>query len=80
MSLAQLVSLASGCATVLDMCCGCGAVGAAVLEAVAGVAVHATDIDEAAVRCAEVDIGSRGGSVYCGTDGSLPPELAGGST
>lgn len=38
--------------TVLELCCGCGAVGAALLTAAPGVALHAADIDPAAVRCA----------------------------
>jgi release factor glutamine methyltransferase len=37
---------------VVDLCCGSGAVGAAVLTAVPGVELHAADIAPAAVRCA----------------------------
>lgn len=37
---------------VLDLCCGSGAIGAALLAAVPGVELHATDSEEAAVRCA----------------------------
>ncbi len=36
----------------MDLCCGTGAVGAAVAAAVPGVEVHAADIDPAAVACA----------------------------
>jgi release factor glutamine methyltransferase len=37
---------------VVDLCCGCGAVGAAVLHARGGLDVHAADLDPAAVACA----------------------------
>jgi release factor glutamine methyltransferase len=37
---------------VVDLCCGCGAVGAAVLAARPDVDLHAADVDPVAVRCA----------------------------
>jgi len=37
---------------VVDVCCGSGAVGAAVLASVPGIELYASDIDPAAVRCA----------------------------
>jgi len=37
---------------VVDLCCGTGALGAAVAAAVPGVEVHAADVDPAAVACA----------------------------
>ncbi|WP_193605972.1 putative protein N(5)-glutamine methyltransferase [Nocardioides dongkuii] len=37
---------------VVDLCCGTGAVGAALAGAVPGLVVHAADLDPAAVRCA----------------------------
>ncbi|MGW2187388.1 putative protein N(5)-glutamine methyltransferase [Streptomyces sp. NPDC001719] len=37
---------------VVDLCCGSGAVGAALLAALPGTELHAADIDPAAVRCA----------------------------
>lgn len=43
---------------VVDLCCGSGAVGAALLAAVERVELHAVDIDAAAVRCAERNLGS----------------------
>jgi release factor glutamine methyltransferase len=49
---AQAVELARPGAVVVDLCCGTGAVGAAVAAAVPGVEVHAADLDPAAVRCA----------------------------
>ena len=39
-------------AIVVDLCCGTGAVGAAVAAAVPGVEVYAADVDPAAVACA----------------------------
>ncbi|WP_234380574.1 putative protein N(5)-glutamine methyltransferase [Streptomyces sp. CMB-StM0423] len=50
---------------VLDLCCGSGAIGAAVLAAVPGAELHAADVDPAAVRCARRNVGP-GGTVYEG--------------
>ncbi|MDT7578468.1 MAG: release factor glutamine methyltransferase [Pseudonocardiales bacterium] len=43
-------------AVVVDLCCGTGAVGAAVAAAVPGVEVFAADIEPAAVRCARCNL------------------------
>jgi len=43
---------AGGRPVVVDLCCGCGAVGAVVAAAVAETALYAVDIDPVAVRCA----------------------------
>lgn len=48
----QASALAEPHAIVVDLCCGSGAVGAAMAAAVPGVDVYAADIDPAAVRCA----------------------------
>jgi release factor glutamine methyltransferase len=45
-------------AVVLDLCCGSGAVGAAILAAKPGIELHAADIDPAAVRSARRNIHS----------------------
>jgi release factor glutamine methyltransferase len=45
-------------AVVVDLCCGSGAVGAAVADRVPGVELHAVDIDPAAVRCARRNVGA----------------------
>ena len=37
---------------VLDLCCGTGAIGAALLAAVPGIVLHAADVEPAAVACA----------------------------
>ncbi|HEU4675819.1 MAG TPA: putative protein N(5)-glutamine methyltransferase [Motilibacteraceae bacterium] len=44
---------------VVDLCCGSGAVAAAVLAAVPGAVVHAADVDPAAVRCARRNLPGR---------------------
>lgn len=51
---------------VLDLCCGSGAIGVVLAAAVAGIELHASDIDPAAVRCARRSIGAVGGCVYEG--------------
>jgi release factor glutamine methyltransferase len=48
----QAVALARPGAVVLDLCCGSGAVGAALAAAVPDLEVHAVDLDPGAVRCA----------------------------
>jgi release factor glutamine methyltransferase len=50
-------------AVVVDLCCGAGAIGAALAAAVDQAEVHAADIDPAAVRCARRNVP---GSVYQG--------------
>jgi release factor glutamine methyltransferase len=50
---------------VVDLCCGSGAVGAALAAASAAIDLYAADIDPAAVRCARRNIGP-GGRVYQG--------------
>ena len=49
----------------LDLCCGCGAVAAA-LAARTPVEVHAVDTDPAAVDCARRNLAAVGGTVYSG--------------
>ncbi len=43
-------------AVVLDLCCGCGALGAALAARCRDVELHASDIDPAAVRCARHNV------------------------
>jgi release factor glutamine methyltransferase len=59
-----LESLADG-ALVVDLCCGSGAVGAAIAASRA-IRLHAADIDPAAVACAAENIASYGGTAYAG--------------
>jgi release factor glutamine methyltransferase len=64
---AALVAPASlGPTVVVDLCCGSGAVGAAIAAAVAGVELHAVDIDPVAVRCAHENLRASGGHAYEG--------------
>jgi release factor glutamine methyltransferase len=52
-------------AVVVDLCCGSGAVGAVLAATVAGIELHAADIDPAAVRCALHNLATAG-HVYQG--------------
>ncbi|MEV0094644.1 putative protein N(5)-glutamine methyltransferase [Streptomyces sp. NPDC050738] len=60
------VSLAPSRAVVVDLCCGSGALGAALVAAVGGAELHAADIDPAAVRCARRNVAGVGGFTYEG--------------
>lgn len=51
---------------VVDLCCGAGAVGAALVAALGQVELHAVDIDAAAVRCARRNLTGAGGRAYEG--------------
>ena len=53
-------------AVVVDLCCGSGAVGAALVAALDLTELHAVDIDPAAVRCARRNVAAGGGQVYEG--------------
>jgi release factor glutamine methyltransferase len=62
----QAVALAHSGDVIVDLCCGAGAIGAAVAAAVDGAEVHAADIDPAAVRCARRNLPGPRGHVYQG--------------
>ena len=63
---------------ILDLCCGSGAVGAALAAAVDRAELHAADIDPAAVRCARRNVATVGGRVYQGDlFAPLPARLRG---
>jgi release factor glutamine methyltransferase len=62
----QAVALARPRAVVTDLCCGSGAVGAALAASVDGIALYAADIDPDAVRCARRNVIPAGGRVYEG--------------
>ncbi|MCZ2805283.1 putative protein N(5)-glutamine methyltransferase [Modestobacter sp. VKM Ac-2983] len=71
----EAVARAAPGAVVLDLCCGVGAVGAAVTAAVPSVELHAADLDPVAVRCARRNVS---GSVYVGDlYDALPESLRG---
>lgn len=69
--------LARAGSVVVDLCCGSGAVGAVIAATVEGVDLHATDIEEAAVRCARRNL-EPGGQVHRGDlYDALPSDLRG---
>jgi release factor glutamine methyltransferase len=51
---------------VVDLCCGSGALGAALVAALGAAELHAVDIDPAAVRCARRNLTGSGAHVYEG--------------
>ena len=53
---AQAVALAHPGGVALDLCCGCGAIGAALTAAVDRLELHVADLDPAAVRCAQRNV------------------------
>ncbi|MFJ1580114.1 putative protein N(5)-glutamine methyltransferase [Streptomyces sp. NPDC088182] len=53
-------------AVVVDLCCGSGALGAALAGILDRAELHAADIDPAAVRCARRNVAAVGGRVYEG--------------
>lgn len=74
----QATTLAGPGAVVLDLCCGTGALGAAVAATLSGSELYAADIDPAAVRCARVNVAEAGGEVFEGDlYAPLPASLRG---
>ncbi|MFI8004563.1 putative protein N(5)-glutamine methyltransferase [Streptomyces sp. NPDC086010] len=61
----QAAALAPERAVVVDLCCGSGALGAALTASLPGAELHAADVEPAAVRCARRNVGDRG-TVYEG--------------
>ena len=75
---AQAIALCGPRPVVLDLCCGSGAVGAALAAARDGAELHAADLDPAAVRCARRNVAAAGGRVYEGDlFDPLPADLRG---
>jgi release factor glutamine methyltransferase len=62
----QAAVLARQPVVVVDLCCGAGAVGAALAAALERVELYAVDIDPAAVRCARRNVAAAGGQVHEG--------------
>jgi len=63
-------------ATVLDLCCGTGAIGAAVATRVTGVRLYASDVDPRAVACAARNLEPFDATVVCGDlFDALPEDL-----
>jgi release factor glutamine methyltransferase len=51
---------------IVDLCCGSGAIGVAIVSALDGAELHAADINAAAVACARQNVAPIGGWVYQG--------------
>ncbi|OXY92506.1 SAM-dependent methyltransferase [Streptomyces diastatochromogenes] len=62
----QALAQAPEARVVVDLCCGSGALGAALAAALGVVEVHAADIDPAAVRCARRNLAPYGGRAHAG--------------
>ncbi|MBX9398160.1 putative protein N(5)-glutamine methyltransferase [Streptomyces sp. TRM72054] len=74
----QALAAAPEASVVVDLCCGSGAVGAALAAALGRVELHAADIDPAAVDCARRNVAGHGGRVHEGDlYAALPGELRG---
>jgi release factor glutamine methyltransferase len=74
----RAAALAAPRAVVVELCCGSGAVGCALIAALDGVELHAVELDPTAVACARRNIGTAGrvyeGDLY----DPLPTSLHGG--
>ncbi|MEV5987752.1 putative protein N(5)-glutamine methyltransferase [Streptomyces sp. NPDC052051] len=74
----QALTLGTDATVVVDLCCGSGAVGAALAAALDAPELHAADIHPAAVRCARGNVAAYGGRVHEGDlFAALPGELRG---
>ncbi|MFH8733947.1 MULTISPECIES: putative protein N(5)-glutamine methyltransferase [unclassified Streptomyces] len=74
----RAAALAPAGAVVLDLCCGSGAVAAALATHADPAELHAADLDPAAVRCAHRNVSPFGGEVHEGDlYAPLPPGLRG---
>jgi len=65
-TLASGAGAPAGTPVVVDLCCGTGAVAAALAAALHPARVHASDVDPAAVACARRNLEAAGGRVYQG--------------
>jgi release factor glutamine methyltransferase len=63
--------------TVVDLCCGTGAVGLALAAERPGLRLWAADLDPRAAACARGNLGPLGTVLVGDLDAPLPPELAG---
>ncbi|MEU9975399.1 putative protein N(5)-glutamine methyltransferase [Streptomyces sp. NPDC051014] len=74
----QALAQAPDATVVVDLCCGSGAVGAALAAALGGAELHAADIEPAAVDCARRNLAPYGGSSHLGDlFDALPAALRG---
>jgi release factor glutamine methyltransferase len=73
----RALRLATAESTVVDLCCGSGALGVAVATAIPGIRLYAADIEPAAVACARRNL-TDVGQVFLGDlFAALPSELRG---
>ncbi|MFG2573890.1 putative protein N(5)-glutamine methyltransferase [Streptomyces sp. NPDC048481] len=74
----QALAAVPHASVVVDLCCGSGAVGAALAASLGPVELHACDIDPVAVACARRNLAGYGGHAYAGDlFGPLPARLRG---
>src|SRR4051794_10695224 len=73
----EAVAAAPGARVVVDLCCGSGAIGAAVLQRLSGIELHAADVDAVAVRSARLTLAGRGEVHQGDLFAALPPSLRG---
>lgn len=62
----RAAEMAESGSIVVDLCCGSGALGAALAATIEGIELYAVDIDPAAVQCASRNIAAVGGEVFEG--------------
>ncbi|QVQ52729.1 putative protein N(5)-glutamine methyltransferase [Spiractinospora alimapuensis] len=75
----RAVALTGDDAVVVDLCCGSGAIGLAVAALRHGVDLHLSDVEPAAVRCAQRNATPAGAAVHQGDlFEALPSDLRGG--
>ncbi|MFJ5644662.1 putative protein N(5)-glutamine methyltransferase [Streptomyces sp. NPDC093223] len=74
----QALAQAPDATVVVDLCCGSGAVGAALAAALGNAELHAADIEPAAVDCARRNLAPYGGDAHLGDlFDALPAALRG---
>jgi release factor glutamine methyltransferase len=74
----QAISLSRPNSVVLDLCCGSGAIGLAMISFLPHIKLYAADIDPVAVRCAHLNLAPFRGKVFeSDLFESIPKELKG---
>jgi release factor glutamine methyltransferase len=73
----RAIRLAGPNSIVVDLCCGSGALGAAMAAAIPGIRLYATDIEKAAVACARRNLRGIGDVFEGDLFDALPAELHG---
>ena len=73
----RAIRLATPESTVVDLCCGSGALGAALAASVPGIRLFASDLEPAAVACARRNLADVGEVFEGDLFDALPPELRG---